>query len=158
MIPMEAECFLPHAPQYFKWIPFIARQCLQSLSPRIRDEEKFKAAKKNSKNSRVTPESLPFSLSNHPLASPFATTSTQYRQWRVVAINLPQSPLKDSALLRENTPFHHDECFILPSGTFDRFPFSLYLLLQDSPSSERDPLTGKCSLTPPCGPGQGAQC
>ena len=139
-------------------MPFIARQCLQSLSPRVQDEEKFTAAKKKSKKNKVTPESLPFSLSDHPFASPLATTSTQYRQWRVVAIKLPQSPLKDSALLRDNIPFYHDECFILPSGTDDRFPFSLYLLLQDSPSSKRDSLAGKCSLTPPCGPGQGAPC
>jgi hypothetical protein len=139
---MEAVSFLPHALQYFERMPLIARQCLPSFSPRVQDEEKFTAAKKKSKRNKVTPESLPFSLSNHPLASPLATTSTQYRQWRVVAIKLPQSPLKDSALLRDNIPFNHDECFILPSGTDDRFPFSLYLLLQDSPSSKRDSLTG----------------
>ncbi len=94
------------------------------------------------------PESLPLSFSNHLLASPLATPSTQYRQWRVVTINLPQSSLKDPTLLRDNIPFHHDECFILPSGTDDRFPFSLCLLLQDSPSSKRDFLTGTCLIPP----------
>jgi hypothetical protein len=87
------------------------------------------------------PESLPLSFSNHALAPPLATPSTQYRQWRMVTINLPQSSLKDPTLLRDNIPFYHDERSILPSGTDDRFPFSLRLLLQGFLSFKRDVLT-----------------